>query len=55
MEKFGVTDAQILNSKMDENYRSLMKHLIQRARDYYAQADTGIPMLHPDSRMAVQV
>mmetsp|Transcript_21882 Transcript_21882/g.36984 ORF Transcript_21882/g.36984 Transcript_21882/m.36984 type:complete len:366 (-) Transcript_21882:345-1442(-) len=54
MDKFGVTEAQILNSKMDDNYRDLMKHLIQRARDYYSQADRGIPMLHPSSRMAVQ-
>jgi len=39
---------------MDENYKDLMKHLIARARAYYKEADEGIPMLHPDSRMAVQ-
>jgi len=31
-----------------------MKHLIARARAYYAESDAGIPMLAPDSRMAVQ-
>ena len=46
---------QILNGKMDDNYRELVKFEIQRARDYYAMSDEGIPMLHPDSRLAVQV
>jgi phytoene synthase len=31
-----------------------MKFQIQRARDYYARASTGIPMLAPDGRLAVQ-
>ena len=54
MAKFGVTEQQILNGKMDDNYRELVKFEIQRARDYYAMSDEGIPMLHPDSRLAVQ-
>jgi len=54
MAKFGVTEQQILNGKMDDNYRALVKHLIARARAYYAESDSGIPMLAPGSRMAVQ-
>jgi len=34
--------------------RELIKHLIARARAYYAESDAGIPMLAPGSRMAVQ-
>ena len=39
---------------MDENYKNLIKFEIQRARDYYAESDNGIPMLDPGSRLAVQ-
>jgi len=39
---------------LHHDYRELMKHLIARARAYYAESDAGIPMLAPDSRMAVQ-
>ena len=35
-------------------YKDFMKFQIQRARDYYALAKRGIPMLAPDARFAVQ-
>jgi phytoene synthase len=54
MERFRVTEAQILNGVSDENYIELMKFEIQRARDYYKKAEEGIPMLAPDARLAVQ-
>lgn len=54
MAQFGVTEQQILNGQMDDNYINLMKFEIQRARDYYATAYRGIPMLSPDSRLSVK-
>ena len=39
---------------MDDNYRNLIKFEIQRARDYYAISQRGIPMLAPDARLSVQ-
>lgn len=55
MKKFGVTEQQILDKKIDENYINLMKFEIARARMYYARALRGVEMLSPDSRMPVQL
>lgn len=54
MAKFGVTEQQILNGELDDKYINLMKFEIQRARDYYAEAYSGIPMLAPNARLSVQ-
>lgn len=35
-------------------YIKFMQFQIQRARDYYALARKGVPMLAPDARFAVQ-
>jgi len=54
MARFGVTEAQIKDGVVDDNYRALMRFEIQRARDYYALAQSGIAMLAPEARMPVQ-
>jgi len=54
MERFNVTERQILNNVLDDNYIKLMKFEIQRARDYYKEAQDGIPMLAPAARLGVQ-
>ena len=54
MAKFGVTEEQILNQRMDDNYKRLMQYEIARARKYYARAQRGVAMLAPDSRLPVQ-
>ena len=55
MEKFGVTEQQILDQIVDENYINLMKFEIARARMYYARALRGVEMLRPESRLPVQL
>ncbi|KAL9190346.1 hypothetical protein ACHAXT_007557 [Thalassiosira profunda] len=55
MEKFGVTEQQILDQIVDENYINLMKFEIARARMYYARALRGVEMLLPESRLPVQL
>jgi phytoene synthase len=55
MEKFGVTEQQIFNRIVDENYVNLMKYEIARARMYYARALRGVPMLRSESRLPVQL
>ncbi len=55
MERFGVTEQQIFDQKVDENYISLMKFEIARARMYYARALRGVPMLSAESRLPVQL
>jgi phytoene synthase len=55
LARFGVTDEQVLEGRIDSNYIDLVKFEIQRARDYYQEAEAGIHMLAPDSRLSVQV
>eukprot|EP00584_Thalassiosira_punctigera_P011058 CAMPEP_0172526406 /NCGR_PEP_ID=MMETSP1067-20121228/1332_1 /TAXON_ID=265564 ORGANISM="Thalassiosira punctigera, Strain Tpunct2005C2" /NCGR_SAMPLE_ID=MMETSP1067 /ASSEMBLY_ACC=CAM_ASM_000444 /LENGTH=549 /DNA_ID=CAMNT_0013309909 /DNA_START=249 /DNA_END=1898 /DNA_ORIENTATION=+ len=55
MAKFGVTEQQLFDQKVDENYINLMKYEIARARMYYARALRGVPMLRPESRLPVQL
>ena len=55
MERFGVTEQQLFDKVVDENYIKLMKFEIARARRYYARALRGVPMLAPESRLPVQL
>lgn len=55
MAKFGVTERQLFDKVVDENYINLMKFEIARARMYYARALRGVPMLRPESRLPVQL
>ena len=54
MKIFGVTEEQIMEKRVDENYIALMKHEIARTRMYYERAKSGIPMLTEYSRLPVQ-
>lgn len=55
MDRFGVTEQQIIDQVVDENYINLMKFEIARARMYYARALRGVEMLRPESRLPVQL
>eukprot|EP00587_Corethron_hystrix_P003801 CAMPEP_0113306106 /NCGR_PEP_ID=MMETSP0010_2-20120614/5490_1 /TAXON_ID=216773 ORGANISM="Corethron hystrix, Strain 308" /NCGR_SAMPLE_ID=MMETSP0010_2 /ASSEMBLY_ACC=CAM_ASM_000155 /LENGTH=503 /DNA_ID=CAMNT_0000160707 /DNA_START=344 /DNA_END=1852 /DNA_ORIENTATION=- /assembly_acc=CAM_ASM_000155 len=54
MEKFGVTEEQIMAQRIDDNYRAFMRYQIDRARRYYVRASRGVPMLQPNARLPVQ-
>ncbi|KAJ1425861.1 isoprenoid synthase domain-containing protein [Ochromonadaceae sp. CCMP2298] len=51
---FGLTEDDLFRCEVTPQYREFMKFQIKRARDYYAQAARGIPMLAPSGRLAVQ-
>ena len=55
MDRFGVTEKQIMDAIVDDNYKALIQFEIDRAEAYYAEARTGIPMLDPQARLAVEV
>jgi len=55
LKKFNYTPEELKNGTINENFIKLMQFEIARARDFYAEADKGIPMLDRDSRMAVLV
>ncbi|GMI33031.1 hypothetical protein TrRE_jg9936, partial [Triparma retinervis] len=54
MERFGVTEDQIMEKRMTKGYRDMMKFQISRARRYYKRARRGVRMLAPESRVPVQ-
>lgn len=53
LELFGVSEEDILNHCVTENFKQLMKFEIARARTCYEQADLGIPFLPKSIKMAV--
>jgi phytoene synthase len=56
LARFGVDEAQLIEGRVDSNFRSLMRFQIDRARRYYAEAEAGIPWLLGDSsRLTVRV
>lgn len=53
LRKFGVTEKQIIDGIIDENYINLIKFEMDRADRYYEEAFDGIAMLAPEARLAV--
>lgn len=53
LARLGVTEDDVMRGTVTPNFVDLMKFQIRRARDYYREADKGIPMLSPDSRFTV--
>lgn len=54
LERFGVTEEQLFEQRVDENYVDMMKFQIARARMYYERARRGVFMLAAESRLPVQ-
>jgi len=54
MKQFGLTEEDLFACQVTPKWEAFMKFQIQRARDYYTEAATGIPMLAPDARFAVR-
>ena len=56
LAQFGVTEAQLAEGRVDDQFRALIRFQIDRARRYYAQSEAGIPWLNGDSaRLTVRV
>ncbi len=56
LDSFRYSEADIKNKLVDERFRALMKFQINRARDYYMEAEKGISMLTNDgSRSTVKM
>jgi phytoene synthase len=53
LRKFNYTEAELSTKTINENFIALMKFQISRAREFYKEADEGIKMLEPDSRLTV--
>jgi len=55
-ECFGIGEEQLAAGRVDEAWRGLMRHQIERARGFYASAEPGLALLDADgSRLAGKV
>lgn len=55
LRRFGITEQQIFDHRVDENFIKMMKFQIERARAFYRKSERGIPLLRKDARFAVLV
>lgn len=53
LAKFNYTEADLMAGVVDDRWRALMAFEIDRARQYYAEAEAGIHLLSPDARWPV--
>ena len=55
LRQFGVTEDDIMNSRMTPGFLELMKFEVACARDYYRQAEPLLGLIGPDSRGTLAV
>lgn len=55
LRRFNYSREEFMNRTMNDKFVALMKFQIERARNYYASAERGIPMLERNSRLAVGI
>lgn len=53
LEEFGYSEEDLMNFKINDNFKKLMKFQIERAEEFYSQADEGIKLIEKDSRLTV--
>jgi phytoene synthase len=53
IERFGLTDGDILNGRRDAMFRALMRFEAERAHALYEEAWPGIGLLHAEGRLAI--
>jgi len=53
LKEFNVTEEDLFNHNLSENFVSLMQFQVERARTYYESAKLGVDMLSKDSRLPV--
>ncbi|MBD1851031.1 15-cis-phytoene synthase CrtB [Leptolyngbya sp. FACHB-711] len=53
LEQFNYSEKDLFNFVVDDRWRALMKYEIQRARKFFAEAESGISQLSPDARFPV--
>ncbi len=53
LDRFNYTETDLLKGVIDDRWRALMRFQIQRARQYYKDAERGIRILSRDSRWPV--
>jgi len=55
MQRFGYSDAKLLESVVDDGFVELMQFQIERVRAMYVESEPGIALLNPESRYTVRL
>lgn len=55
LDRFGVTEADLLAGRRTDAFVALMRFQMERARGYYLSAHGGIQKLRPEGRFAVEI
>jgi squalene synthase HpnC len=55
MDRFGVTEEQIVAARCDENFRRLMRFEVDRCAEMFSRGDALLPMLRPAVRMQISL
>lgn len=55
LDFFSISEDDLFNHTLNDNFKELMKFQIERANKYYESADKGIEMLNKDSRLPVML
>ena len=55
LDRFKVTEEEVLQHEFSDRFRALIAFQVQRADEFYDSADKGIPYLDADSRLTVQL
>lgn len=55
LNRFAVTEAEVLEGQFSERFRCLMEFEIKRTRDLYAWGEIGIPLLPKRTQRAVRI
>lgn len=53
LRRFGYTEADLMRGERDDRFRNLMKFEIERAHEFYREAEQGIRLLNEDARFTV--
>jgi phytoene synthase len=53
LRRFDLTEQDLRRGEVSERFRELMRFEIRRARDFYHEAEKGIPLLDRDARFTV--
>lgn len=55
LQRFGVTEEELLQGVMTERLRALIRFEVERARRFYAEAECLLPLVHPAGRPTLRI
>ncbi|HEX9971546.1 MAG TPA: squalene/phytoene synthase family protein, partial [bacterium] len=53
LQQFGLTEDDVFKENFNDKFRRFIKFQVDRAHEYYNEADKGIPMLNTESQFSI--